>query len=73
MTVRSLPSALDLTRPQFDGRACVWCATPLWKNAVSVGRATGKLGEHDLDVEVYACPGCAPPRGRDDAVASNAP
>lgn len=56
---RRLPSALDLTRPQFDGRACVWCGIPLWKNAVSAGRSEGRLGVHDLSVEVYACPLCA--------------
>lgn len=60
MSRRTLPSALDLTRPQFDGRACVWCSTPLWQNAVAVGRAEGRLGEHDLSIEVYACPACAP-------------
>lgn len=56
-----LPSALDLTRPQFDGWACVWCGIPLlgMEGVVSAGRATGMLGAHDLSVEVYACPACA--------------
>ncbi|MEV7389645.1 hypothetical protein [Streptomyces sp. NPDC091215] len=54
-----LPSALDLTRAQFDGWACVWCGMPLRKGAVSAGRAEGMLGEHDMSIEVYACPACA--------------
>lgn len=58
MTARPLPSALELTRPQFDGWACVWCRTPLGKGAVSAGRATGSVGAHSLDIEVYACPSC---------------
>lgn len=58
MTGWEIPSALDLTRAQFDGRACVWCGMPLWKNATSVGTARGSLGMHSLDVEVFACPLC---------------
>lgn len=57
--MRPLPSALDLTRAQFDGWACVWCSAPLKKGAVSEGRATGRVGSHDLSIEVYACPSCA--------------
>lgn len=73
MTGRALPSALELSRPQFDGWACVWCGIPLMGmgGVVSAGRATGMLGVHDLSVEVYACPACviAPmtPAGRVDA------
>lgn len=59
MTGRPLPSALDLNRRQFDGWACVWCDATLTKGAVSAGRATGQLGAHNLDIEVYACALCA--------------
>jgi hypothetical protein len=59
VTGRPLPSALDLTRAQFDGWACVWCAAPLDKGAVSQGRAQGAIGDHDMSIEVYACPECA--------------
>lgn len=59
MTGRPIPSALDLTRPQFDGWACVWCGATLTKGAVSAGRATGQIGAHSLDIEVYACALCA--------------
>lgn len=73
MNTPSLPSALDLTRAQFDGWACVWCGIPLMgmSGVVSAGRATGTLGSHDLSIEVYACPPCAVapmiPAGRVDA------
>ncbi|GGK65513.1 hypothetical protein [Streptomyces flaveus] len=59
MTARPLPSATDLTRAQYDGRACVWCGKPLWRNAVSAGIARGKIGAVVLDIVVYACPLCA--------------
>ncbi|MGR3871002.1 hypothetical protein ACUXZZ_20710 [Streptomyces graminifolii] len=60
MTAPALPSALDLTRPQFDGWACVWCGVPLMGMAgvTSAGRAEGQIGAHDLGVEVYACAPC---------------
>lgn len=54
-----LPSARDLTRAQHDGRACVWCCKALWRGAVSAGIARGMSGAHCLDIEVFACPGCA--------------
>lgn len=50
---------LALTKAQHDGWACVWCGMPLRKNAVSAGIARGRMGAHDLSVEVYACPVCA--------------
>lgn len=56
----SIPSALSLTRPVYSGWACVGCGADLKEGAVSVGRAEGSLGAHDLSVEVYACRGCAP-------------
>lgn len=54
-----LPSALELSRAQFDGWACVFCRRQLGKGAVSAGRAKGHVGAHDLSIEVYACPACA--------------
>lgn len=57
---RALPGVEELTRLQFDGWACVWCGASLGKGAVSAGRAEGRLGAHDLSIEVYACPLCAP-------------
>jgi hypothetical protein len=61
VTGLELPSALDLTRPQFDGWACVWCGIPLMgmEGVTSAGRAEGRMGAHDMSVEVYACPACA--------------
>jgi ribosomal protein L37AE/L43A len=59
-----LPPATELSRAQFDGWACVYCGHALRKGAVSVGRATGRAGAHDLSIEVYACPGCAATQGR---------
>jgi hypothetical protein len=46
VTDLKLPSALDLTRPQFDGWACVWCSIPLMgmEGVVSAGRAEGHDG-----------------------------
>jgi hypothetical protein len=60
VTGLELPSALDLTRPQFDGWACVWCGIPLMgmEGVTSAGRAEGRMGAHDMGVEVYACPAC---------------
>ena len=54
-----LPPAMELSRAQFDGWACVYCAATLDKGAVSAGRAEGRVGAHDLSIEVYACSGCA--------------
>jgi hypothetical protein len=59
MKTPPLPSALDLTRAQYNGWACVWCGARLDKGAKSAGRATGQSGAHDLGIEVYACPACA--------------
>lgn len=55
-----LPPAARLTRAQHSGWACVFCHTTLGEGAVSAGRAEGHEGAHDLSVEVYACPTCAP-------------
>lgn len=62
MTARSLPSVHGLTKLQHDGWACVWCRKRLGTGAVSAGIARGRLGAHVLDVEVFACPGCADTR-----------
>ena len=59
-TARALPPANALTRAQHDGHACVWCGKKLWHGAISAGIARGKVGAVVLDIEVYACPGCAP-------------
>lgn len=56
-----LPLATELSRAQFDGWACVFCRAKLGKGAVSAGRAEGRVGAHDLSIEVYACPSCAVP------------
>lgn len=56
-----VPPATELTRAQHSGWACVYCHATLDKGAVSVGRAEGRVGAHDLSVEVYACPCCAAP------------
>lgn len=57
---RPIPSALDLTRRQWDGLDCVWCGTYMPTGAVTVGRAEGHVGAVDLGIEVYACLLCAP-------------
>lgn len=57
MTRAPLPSADSLTRPQYNGWACVWCGKELWHGAVSAGRAEWTQGTGDI--EVYACPDCA--------------
>ncbi|MBU5946826.1 hypothetical protein ACPCAJ_02290 [Streptomyces griseoincarnatus] len=56
MTARPLPSADDLTGPQYQGWACVWCGASLWteRGGVSAGRARASDGS---SIEVYACPG----------------
>lgn len=58
MNRRPIPAVEELTRAQFDGWACVWCSTPLRAGASSAGRTEGRLGEHDLSIEVYECPAC---------------
>ncbi|MFF3928547.1 hypothetical protein [Streptomyces hirsutus] len=52
-----LPSADDLTYPQHQGWACVWCGASLRteRGGVSAGRARGA---HGFSIEVYACPAC---------------
>ncbi|WP_254878590.1 hypothetical protein [Streptomyces sp. NA04227] len=63
MTARlKLPSADDLTYAQHQGWACCLCGKSLWTKVggVSVGRARGGVGAHSFDIEVYACPDCAP-------------
>jgi hypothetical protein len=57
-----IPPAFELTAEQYAGRSCCWCARVLTHGAVSAGIARGRLGAHVLDVEVYACPGCAADR-----------
>lgn len=59
---RPIPSALSLTRRQWEGYDCVWCGTYMPTGAVHVGRAEGTAGAVDLSVEVYACQICAPPK-----------
>ncbi len=61
-----LPSALELTRSQYSGWACVWCGASLARGGVSVGRVQGSIGAHDLSVEVYACSLDCPGRGPAD-------
>jgi hypothetical protein len=55
------PPAIGLTSAQTAGWACCLCGTPIWNGAVSLGRAQGRSGAHDLSVEVYACSTCATP------------
>lgn len=58
---RPLPPANALTRAQYSGWACCWCGASLLRSGgSSVGVARGRSGAHVLDVEVYACPNCAP-------------
>jgi hypothetical protein len=58
-----LPSILDITFGQSAGWNCVWCSAVLTTGAVSAGRAEGGTGDHDLSIEVYACPDCADGHG----------
>ncbi|MGW4728073.1 hypothetical protein ACWEQC_02520 [Streptomyces shenzhenensis] len=60
------PPAASLTYAQYSGWACCWCAKSLLNviGAVSAGIAHGREGVHVLDVEVYACPDCAPKHNR---------
>lgn len=53
------PPVIGLTRAQTAGWACCFCGKAIWHGAVSVGRAQGHMGAHDLSVEVYACSPCA--------------
>ncbi|MFF0226319.1 hypothetical protein [Streptomyces sp. NPDC004629] len=64
MTARHEPPPVaSLTYAQYSGWACCWCGKSLLKvtGAVSAGVARGRDGAHVLDIEVYACPDCAPP------------
>ena len=61
MTGRPLPSALDLPTPQYSGWACVWCGASLQNGAVSAGRAEGRMGAHDMSIEVFSCLACVNP------------
>ncbi|MET7321345.1 hypothetical protein [Streptomyces sp. NPDC005549] len=62
----SLPAATALSWAQYAGWACVLCGASLaTTGGVSVGRAEGRSGVHDLSAEVFACPplsGCGPSR-----------
>lgn len=58
MSSPRLPDATSLTRAQYSGWACVWCRKPLKAGAVPAGRAQGRIGAHDMSVDVYAHPGC---------------
>ncbi|MEU9070495.1 hypothetical protein AB0E06_10600 [Streptomyces sp. NPDC048109] len=62
----SLPAATALSWAQYAGWACVLCGASLaTTGGVSVGRAEGRSGAHDLSAEVFACPplsGCGPAR-----------
>jgi hypothetical protein len=53
------PPVIGLTWAQSSGWACCFCGKAIWTRAVSVGRAQGCSGAHDLSVEVYSCPACA--------------
>lgn len=56
------PPATELNLAQYSGWACCWCTASLQNGGVPAGRAVGKVGAHDLSVDVYACPACAPER-----------
>lgn len=62
----NLPDAAALSWAQYAGWACVLCGASLaTTGGVSVGRAQGRSGVHDLSAEVFACPprsGCGPSR-----------
>ena len=66
MTARPAPpSARDLSRAQYDGWACCWCATSLLHiRARSAGIARGTVGAIVLDTEVYECGPHCPERPR---------
>ena len=54
------PPVHQLSKAQYDGWACCWCGKALWSGAVSAGISRGRQGACVLDIEVHACPGCAP-------------
>ncbi|MGW4547373.1 hypothetical protein ACWEN4_13445 [Streptomyces violaceorubidus] len=60
------PAATALSWAQYAGWGCVlYGASLATTGGVSVGRAAGRSGVHDLSTEVYACPptsGCGPSR-----------
>lgn len=58
---RPLPPATTLTRAQYSGWACVWCGNSLQNGGVPAGRAQGRIGAHDMGVQVYACRSCPTP------------
>lgn len=60
------PPATELGYEAYSGRACCWCGKPLTSGAVSAGISRGSQGAHVLDIEVYACPSCAPCAEQDD-------
>ncbi|WP_413754779.1 hypothetical protein [Streptomyces sp. MMBL 11-3] len=53
------PPADQLRLEAYSGWACCFCGTKLTTGAVSAGISRGSVGAHVLDVEVWACPGCA--------------
>lgn len=54
------PPVGDLSKAQYDGWACCWCGSSLLSvKAVPAGVSRGSSGVHVLDIEVWACPGCA--------------
>ena len=53
------PPVIGLTWAQSSGWACCLCGRAIWRGAVSLGRAQGRMGAHDLSVEVWACSDCA--------------
>ncbi|MFE7430282.1 hypothetical protein [Streptomyces sp. NPDC057545] len=57
-TRRPLPDPRTLTWEQANGRACIWCKTPLTTGTVRVGVIRDRLGVHNLDTEVWTGPCC---------------
>lgn len=53
------PPVIGMTWAQSAGWACCLCGKAIWSGAVSLGRAQGRMGAHDLSVEVWACSPCA--------------
>ncbi len=64
--IAELPAVSALSWAQYSGWACTLCGAFLAvTGGISVGRAQGRSGSHDLSVEVYAClplSGCGPAR-----------
>ncbi|GAA2985459.1 hypothetical protein [Streptomyces fulvorobeus] len=60
---RPLPKLDTLTWDQSSGRACVWCKKLLTTGAVHAGTIRERMGAHNLDTEVWACPLCAAGEG----------